>query len=171
MLLVFQIWAFTMVPEAKIYFGDPPIPDVRVGGYTPADIRGLLLKIGEKGRETYLLAQRKIDWVVPTLGIGMFVMGIWALADGMIIWGRRWSSPRAYALECIGSINGIFDYSENALIAQAMRAGPYALNSTSIKMASICTTLKFTFGSISIILIFVLAVLRWRQFHSNTFGS
>ena len=108
-----------------------------------------------------MLAQRKIDWVIPTLGIGMFVMGIWVLADGLIVWGRRLSSPRAYALACIGSINGIFDYSENALIAQAMRAGPDALNSTSIKLASICTTLKFTFGSISIVLIFVLAVFRW----------
>ena len=49
MLLVFQIWAFTMVPEAKIYFGNPPMPDVRAGGYTPAEIRGLLLEIGEKG--------------------------------------------------------------------------------------------------------------------------
>lgn len=163
----FQIWAFTMVPEAKIYFGNPPMPDVRVEGYTPAEIRVLLVKIGEQGRATYLVAQKKIDLVIPALGMGMFVMSIWALADGLIIRGRRWSSCRAFVLACIGFINGILDYIENALVAQAMRAGPDFFDPASIELASLCTRLKFAFVGISLALIVVLAILRWRQARGN----
>ncbi len=161
--IVFQLWAFTMVPEAKIFFSNPPMPDVRVGGYSPAEIRWLLVKIGEQGRTTYLVAQKKIDLVIPALGMGMFVMSIWALADGLIVRGRRWSSRRSFGLACAGFINGIFDYSENALVAQAMRAGPDAFDPARIELASICTMLKFAFGGITLVLIVVLAVLRWHQ--------
>ena len=163
--VTFQIWAFTTVPEAKIYLGSPPMPDMRLGGYHPEDLRELLLQIGEQGRRTYLVAQRKIDLVIPALGTGMFVMGIWALADGVAWRGRRMSSRRALALASIGLLVALFDYGENMLVAAAMRAGPQALDPASVELASLCTRLKFTSVGAALALIAALAVMRWRQRH------
>lgn len=163
MSVIFQIWAFTMVPEAEIYMSEPSVPDLRAGGYSPEDMLELLTLYGEQGRTTYLQAQKKIDLVIPALGMGMFVMSIWALGDGLVMRGRRWSSKQALALACFGFLSPAFDYGENFLIAKAMRAGPEGLDPRLVELSSLCTQLKFGLMPIVFVLIAVLAALRWRQ--------
>jgi hypothetical protein len=161
--ILFQFWAFTQVPESAIYFGSPTMPDVRMGGYTPDDLRMLMTQIGPEGRETYLVAQRRIDLTIPALGMAMFVMSLWALGDGLVVFGKTWSTRRALAFACIGLIGPLFDFSENALVAAAMRAGPEMFDAAGIQLSSLCTQLKYTFIAITIALIVVLASLRWWQ--------
>jgi hypothetical protein len=161
--VVFQAWAFTMVPEAEIFFGEPPMPDVRATGYSPEEVRNLLLEIGEQGREQYLVAQRKIDLAIPALGMGMFFFGLWALADGLVVGKRRWPSRQALALGCVGLIPGLFDYAENLLVASIMQRGLGAFEPRLVEMASACTQIKFAFVALCLILVVVLGVLRWRQ--------
>jgi hypothetical protein len=162
-LAVFQIWAFLTIPEAMFYFGDPPMPDVRAGGYSADEIRQVLEQIGEEGRATYLSAQNKIDWIIPVLGMGMFVMAIWALAEGLSVGGASLTGGQAFLVACIGFGSGLFDLSENVLIARVMTAGPDNFSPRLVEIASVCTQFKYTFVVLSIITVLVLAALRWKQ--------
>jgi hypothetical protein len=159
----FQAWAFTQVPEARIYSAEPAIPDTRADGYTPEQMRDVLVQIGPEGRALYLTAQNKIDWVMPALGIGMFGMVLWALAEGLVIRGKPVSSRAALLFASFSAPIGLFDYAENVLVGRAMRAGPDAFDRASIEVASVCTQLKFALVGVCVVIIIVLAVARWRQ--------
>lgn len=150
-------------PDTKIYVGPPPAPDLRMGGYTPEDVRALMIFWGSRGRAMYLDGVRTIDLVIPALSMAVFFTPLWALADGLMVRGRRWGGHIALAIAAIGLIPGLFDYTENFLIARAVQAGPYAFDPASIRLASVVTQLKGWTTAPVLALIAGLGVARFRQ--------
>lgn len=159
---VFLWFALRFIPEAPIFFGEPPMPDVRMSGYAPAEIFGLMASIGPEGRAAYLAAQLKMDWAIPALNGAMLAGLLWAVGDGLRTRRGVWSSQQALRLGALGLVSPLLDVIENLLLREIMLAGP-AADPAAIAWASTVTQAKYATAALTLLLIVALGLWRWRQ--------
>ncbi len=109
-LIAMRIWTLPMIEAAGL-----PMLDVRMGGYTPDEVRAFLARLGAEGRAAYLGPQRVLDTLMPvalTAALGLLIYRLVA----------RWSWWIGAALALVPLIYFAFDMLENAQVAAILRA-------------------------------------------------
>lgn len=131
--------------------------DLRPAGYSFEEARAFLVALPPADVAFYLAVQHRLDLVYPAL---LAVMLFWAIhALSPEAWGI-WRWPLAL-LAVPGSL---FDYLENASVAQMLKSGPDALTTAMVGRASTFTVLKSLFDTLAmtVALVLLLAWL-WRR--------
>ncbi|GGD38217.1 hypothetical protein GCM10011358_22520 [Sinisalibacter lacisalsi] len=109
-LIAMRIWTLPMIEAAGL-----PMLDVRMGGYTPDEVRAFLASLGAEGRAAYLGPQRVLDTLMPvalTAALGLLIYRLVA----------RWSWWIGAALALVPLVYFAFDMLENAQVAVILRA-------------------------------------------------
>ncbi len=121
-LLAMRLWT-----QPLIEAGGQMMPDLRMNGYTPDELRAFFAVLSDEGRAAYLGPQRLLDTAMPvslTVFLGLLIY--WLV--------RRWSWHLGVALALVPLVYFAFDMLENAQVAAILRAG--AVNDTMAEAAS-----------------------------------
>jgi hypothetical protein len=161
-------WAvllFVTVPHLQFLAGGADPFDVRWMGYSYDDARKYLVALGPEGRAYYLNPELVLDTFFPPLYAASSALALWWLTmPGRVVYGAvpigwRW------ALVVLPVAELILDWGENAGIA-AMLWTCSDLSPALVGATSLATQLKLVAAAlteISLIVLAVMALLRWRK--------
>jgi hypothetical protein len=161
-------WAmllFVTVPHLQYLAGGADPFDVRWMGYSYDDAQNYLVALGPEGRAYYLIPELALDTFFPPLYAASSALALWWLTipgrviDGAMPIGWRW------ALVVLPVAELIFDWGENTAIATMLWTWS-DLSPALVRAASLATQLKLvaaTLTEISLIVLAVMALLRWRK--------
>jgi hypothetical protein len=144
-----------IVARALGYVGAVPMfaLDQMTHGYTPAQVREVLMAYGENGRRAYTFLLLTLDLVFPFFyGSFLFfsIRGAAQRAGISPVWGA-WLAASGYGATC-------FDWLENASFLFLMKIYPRE-SITVAKAASFFTVTKFLWVDLSAIVLTILGVL------------
>lgn len=150
--VVLGLFALTTMVYLWIILGSIPAviaesPDTRIFdmspfGYSHEDAIHILEKIGEKGRNTYLVHQLPVDLLYPLLFATTYaLMLFWVF--GKFVKKGSW----LFGLTYLPVVAGILDYGENAGVFTMLLSYPDLLPGL-VLMTSICTVLKSLFTTL-----------------------
>lgn len=127
----FAIWTPDLTRGAQLSF------DGRIGGYGLAQAQAYLAWLQDNAlTETYLGTFRRIDSLFPLAMFGLAASAIWGL------WARPARMVALLGLALCG-VDLAADYTENALVAGLLRAGPEAVTAEAVARASLATQVKW----------------------------
>lgn len=127
--------------------------DMRPLGYSFEQARAFLAALTEEGRKLYLDVQHRLDLVYPLLLAATLVLGCLLLTSSM---------PLRWLVIAPALLGMVFDYLENAAVADMLTAGHQQLTAELVAEASRWTLLKSLATTVAMLL--VLALLLWRVF-------
>jgi hypothetical protein len=117
--------------------------------YAPSSIFQKLTQFGAAGRSAYRIFLERIDFLFPTV-YGLFFVMITTFCFSRIFPNR----PALQKLSLLPLFTTLFDYSENLCFLAILRNYPVELP-TLEKLANAFTLAKWTFATLSIVLLLV----------------
>ncbi len=153
MAAVYATMALWTLPTISAAAGGLAPFDMRPLGYSFEEARAFLAALTEEGRHLYLDVQHRLDLVYPLLLAATLVLGCLLLT----------ASTPLRALVIAAALSGmVFDYLENAAVADMLTAGHQQLTAALVAEASRWTLLKSLATTVAMLL--VLGLLLWRVF-------
>ncbi|MBT2130386.1 hypothetical protein [Aliiroseovarius lamellibrachiae] len=106
--------------------------DMRPGGYTFEDAQSFLAALTEQGRALYLGPQHVLDLLYPGLLMLTLILGYF------LLFSKRW----AIGLSVAAGLAALFDWSENAKVAELLKTDLAIITPEQVASASLLTVLK-----------------------------
>ena len=163
-----MLWAvliFITVPHLHVLAGGADLFDARWMGYSYDDAKKYLVALGPEGRAYYLNPELVLDTFFPPLYAASSALALWWLTmPGRVIDGAVPTGWRI-ALVAPAVAELIFDWGENAGIAVMIWTWSDP-SPVLVRASSFATQLKLLAAAlteISLIVLAVMALLRWRS--------
>ena len=144
--LVMVLWS---LPKISLMAGGAVPFDMRPGGYSFEEAVAFVSALSPSGRDFYLNTQHLLDSFYPALLSITLAIGLITLVP------RYWG----WTMAVIAVMAGIFDYLENASVAQILSLAPDYITPSMVSTASNWTVAKSVSTTVaSIVLLISLAV-------------
>ncbi len=154
MLGVYLVMVLWSLPLIAMDAGGLPAFDMRPTGYSYDEAQAFLAALSPDGRAFYLDVQQWLDTAYPALLGVTLVMAFGVLFRGVL----RWAAI-VFALA-----GAVFDYLENAAVAEMLRVGSEGVTPDMVATASRWTLLKSGAVTLAMLmLVAALAMLVWRR--------
>lgn len=148
--LVMLLWS---LPKLSSMAGGKVPFDMRPGGYSFEEAVGFVSAIDANGRDFYLNTQHLLDTFYPALLAASLAIGFFRLLP------RYWG----WLMATISIMAGVFDYLENAAVANMLMIAPGDLTPDLVSTASNWTIVKSVSTAVALLTLVILLGLNTVQ--------
>lgn len=163
-MMTATLWAvmwFSTFPQIIAGFGGYSPPDLRLSGYSFADMQIYLTAMTAEGLQAYSGLHLYLDAIFPALLALCFALPI----NGLL--RHRPAALRIVAV-LLPMAAALYDYLENILVARMVTLGADGITPKLVSLSSRATELKAQLVMVSAMLVALLIIVNWWELRRST---